>query len=164
MNRELLEQPFAPAQIRQRKGRNGLLDYVEGHTVVKRLIQNEVDGAPGCDRGELFQQLDGVEEEMGGAVAPGALECDEHSPVGAELDAVLGERGVEERAAELFEAGAVVGGDRDLGVEVEASELGLAGTAWGDVTDVRLVAEEANAAAGARAEGDAALHGLAAAG
>jgi hypothetical protein len=37
MNRELLERPFAPAQIRQRKGRNGLLDYVEGHSVIQRL-------------------------------------------------------------------------------------------------------------------------------
>ena len=37
MNRELLEKPFAPAQIRQRKGRNGLLDYVEGHSVIQRL-------------------------------------------------------------------------------------------------------------------------------
>jgi hypothetical protein len=40
MNRELLEKPFAPEQIRQRKGRNGLLDYVEGHSVIQRL--NEV--------------------------------------------------------------------------------------------------------------------------
>src|SRR5262245_14351570 len=37
MNRELLERPFAPEQIRQRKGRNGLLDYVEGHSVIQRL-------------------------------------------------------------------------------------------------------------------------------
>ena len=37
MKRELLEQPFTPAQIRQRKGRNGMLDYVEGHTVISRL-------------------------------------------------------------------------------------------------------------------------------
>ena len=37
MNREELERPFAPAQIRQRKGRNGLLDYVEGHSVIQRL-------------------------------------------------------------------------------------------------------------------------------
>ena len=37
MNREQLERPFAPAQIRQRKGRNGLLDYVEGHSVIQRL-------------------------------------------------------------------------------------------------------------------------------
>ncbi len=37
MNRALLEKPFAPAQIRQRKGRNGVLDYVEGHSVIARL-------------------------------------------------------------------------------------------------------------------------------
>jgi recombination DNA repair RAD52 pathway protein len=37
MNRELLEKPFTPEQIRQRKGRNGLLDYVEGHSVIQRL-------------------------------------------------------------------------------------------------------------------------------
>jgi len=44
MNRELLEKPFAPAQIRQRKGRNGLLDYVEGHSVIQRLNE-ALDGA-----------------------------------------------------------------------------------------------------------------------
>jgi hypothetical protein len=37
MNRGFLEKPFEPAQIRQRKGRNGVLDYVEGHSVVQRL-------------------------------------------------------------------------------------------------------------------------------
>ena len=37
MNRALLEKPFEPGQIRQRKGRNGLLDYVEGHSVIHRL-------------------------------------------------------------------------------------------------------------------------------
>jgi hypothetical protein len=37
MNRALLEQPFAPEQIKQRKGRNGVLDYVEGHNVIHRL-------------------------------------------------------------------------------------------------------------------------------
>src|SRR4029453_12389304 len=37
MNRNLLEHPFDPAQIKQRRGRNGVLDYVEGHTVIARL-------------------------------------------------------------------------------------------------------------------------------
>jgi hypothetical protein len=44
MNRHLLEHPFDPAQIRQRKGRNGVLDYVEGHTVIARL-NAALDGA-----------------------------------------------------------------------------------------------------------------------
>jgi hypothetical protein len=37
MNRALLEKPFNATQIKQRKGRNGVLDYVEGHTVIARL-------------------------------------------------------------------------------------------------------------------------------
>ena len=38
MNREILEQPFDPAQIRQRQGPFGnRLDYVEGHAVIQRL-------------------------------------------------------------------------------------------------------------------------------
>ena len=45
MNRRLLEAPFAPSQIKQRKGpTGGVLDYVEGHTVIARLNQI-LDGA-----------------------------------------------------------------------------------------------------------------------
>ena len=38
MNRELLEKPFDPNQIKQRKGNFGkMLDYIEGHSVIERL-------------------------------------------------------------------------------------------------------------------------------
>ena len=38
MNRELLEKPFAPEQIKQREGNFGkTLDYIEGHSVIQRL-------------------------------------------------------------------------------------------------------------------------------
>jgi hypothetical protein len=38
MNRELLEKPFDPSQIKQRKGSFGdVLDYIEGSTVIQRL-------------------------------------------------------------------------------------------------------------------------------
>ena len=38
MNRLQLEEPFAPQEIKQRKGRNHkMMDYVEGHTVIQRL-------------------------------------------------------------------------------------------------------------------------------
>jgi len=38
MNRELLEKPFAPEQIKQRDGNFGkTLDYVEGHAIIQRL-------------------------------------------------------------------------------------------------------------------------------
>jgi len=38
MNRELLEKPFTPEQIKQREGSFGkMLDYIEGHAVIQRL-------------------------------------------------------------------------------------------------------------------------------
>ena len=38
MNREMLEKPFDPSQIKQREGNFGkMLDYVEGHSIIKRL-------------------------------------------------------------------------------------------------------------------------------
>lgn len=38
MNRQLLEKPFEPSQIKQRQGKFGhILDYVEGHVVTSRL-------------------------------------------------------------------------------------------------------------------------------
>jgi Rad52/22 family double-strand break repair protein len=38
MNRELLEKPFDPNQIKQREGNFGkMLDYIEGHAVINRL-------------------------------------------------------------------------------------------------------------------------------
>src|SRR5438128_11656732 len=38
MNREILERPFPPEQIKRRQGTNGdALDYIEGCTVIQRL-------------------------------------------------------------------------------------------------------------------------------
>jgi hypothetical protein len=87
----------------------------------------------GDDGGELLHELDRLEEQMRGAIVPHRLELDQDAPVAAEADAVLSERGTEEIAAELFEAGAIVGGDPDVGVEIEAIELGLARSARGGV-------------------------------
>ena len=96
---------------------------------------------------------------MRGAIAPDGLQRDEAAAVGPELDAVLGERGAEEVAAERLEAGTIVRGDPDVGVEIETIELGLTWAAGGDVTEGRPVAEAADAGAGAGAEGDTALDG-----
>jgi hypothetical protein len=79
------------------------------------------------------------------AIAPDGLELDENAPVGAEADAILGERGAEQIATELLQASAIVGGDPDVGVEVEAVELGLTRAAGDDVTEVWLVAEASDA-------------------
>ncbi len=38
MNREILEKPFGPGQIKQREGNFGKkLDYIEGHVIIQRL-------------------------------------------------------------------------------------------------------------------------------
>ena len=62
MNRELLEQPFAPDQIKQRKGNFGnTLDYVEGHTVIQRLNDSfEGNWSFEIVRHEILQDADEV--------------------------------------------------------------------------------------------------------
>ena len=52
MNRELLEKPFSPDQIQQRKGLDGdVLDYVAGAAVIQRLRARE--GSASIMRAEL---------------------------------------------------------------------------------------------------------------
>jgi hypothetical protein len=123
------------------------------------VVQEQVARGAGNEGCQLLQEFDRLEEEVRGAIAPGRLELDEDAPVGAETQAVLGERGAEEITTELLEASAIVGGHPDVGVEVEAIALGLARAAGGEVTEVRLVAEAADAGAGAGAEGNATMEG-----
>jgi hypothetical protein len=99
------------------------------------VIQNQVDRGPGNDGRQLLHELDRLEEQMRGTIAPHRLEFDEDAPVGAEADAVLGEWGPEEVAAELLKAGAIVGGNPDVGVEVEAVEVGLTRAAGREVIE-----------------------------
>ena len=74
------------------------------------MVRRHDEGRVGRDRSGLLRQFDGLEEEMRSAIAPDRRELDEDALVGPELDAVLGERGAEAVAAELFEAGAIGGG------------------------------------------------------
>ena len=99
-------------------------------------VDEQVHGWAG-DR-ELLHELDRLEEQLRSAIAPDRLEIDEDAAVGAQADAVLGERRAEEIAAELFETGAIVGGTQTLAWRFEALELGLARAAGGDVTKVRV--------------------------
>ena len=78
------------------------------------VIQQQIHCGARNEGGELLEEFDGLEEEVRCAITPRGLELDEHAPVGAETDAVLGERGAEEIAAELLEMGAIVGGTQTL--------------------------------------------------
>jgi hypothetical protein len=123
------------------------------------VIEKQIRRGAGNEGGELLEEFDGLEEEVGCAITPRGLEFDEDAPVGAEPDAVLGEGGPEEIAAELLQAARLLGGTPDVGMQGEAVELFLTRAARGNVTEVRLVAEAPDAGAGARTEGDAALDG-----
>jgi len=123
------------------------------------VVEQQVHPRTGDEGSQLLEELDGLEEEVGGAIAPDRFEFDEDAAVRAEAETVLGERGAKEIAAELLEAGGIVGGDPDVGVQVEAVEVGLAGAARGEMPEIGLVAEATDAGAGPGAEGDAALDG-----
>ena len=62
------------------------------------MIQAQVHRGPGHDGCQLLQAFDGLEEDVRRSIAPRRLEFDEDAPVGAEADAVLGERGAQEIA------------------------------------------------------------------
>src|SRR5258705_10287246 len=98
------------------------------------VIQKQVHRGPRDDGRELLQEFDGLEEQVRRSIAPHRLELDEDASIGAEAEAVLGERGAEEIATELLEAGAILLGDPNRGVGIEAIELGLAPAAGGGVT------------------------------
>lgn len=62
MNRDLLEKPFEPSQIKQREGRKGkVLDYVEGHAVIQRL-NDAFEGSWSFEvvRHEILQESDEI--------------------------------------------------------------------------------------------------------
>jgi hypothetical protein len=62
MNRELLEKPFDPNQIKQREGNFGkMLDYVEGHSIIHRLNNAfEANWSFAILKHEILQETDEV--------------------------------------------------------------------------------------------------------
>ena len=62
MNRELLEKPFGPEQIKQREGNFGkMLDYIEGHAVIQRLNDAfDADWSFTINRHEILKDTDEV--------------------------------------------------------------------------------------------------------
>ena len=62
MNREILEQPFGPEQIKQREGNFGkTLEYVEGHAVIQRLNDAfDADWSFAMTHHEILKETDEV--------------------------------------------------------------------------------------------------------
>ncbi len=97
MNVELLEQPFAPEQVKEMQGRSGkTLQYIEGHIVIKRLneaigndgwsfsiISHEILEAEVVVLGEL--QIGGVKKMQFGSVPITKSETGERLSIGTDL-------------------------------------------------------------------------------
>ena len=62
MNREILEKPFGPEQIKQREGNFGkMLDYIEGHAVIQRLNDAfDADWSFNVIRHDILKETDEV--------------------------------------------------------------------------------------------------------
>jgi len=80
---------------------------------------------------ELFEEFQGFEEEVAGAIVPGALELQQDAAVPGEPEAILGDRRAQEVAAELLEPCPIFGWDGEVRVEIEALQMGLTGTGRG---------------------------------
>jgi hypothetical protein len=58
------------------------------------VIQEQLDRGARDEGRQLFEEFDGLEEEVRCSIAPHCFEFDEDAPVGAEAEAVLCERGL----------------------------------------------------------------------
>jgi len=84
------------------------------------VIDHEVDPGTRHQHCELLQELDWLEEEMGGPVGPRALQGQDHLSLRRERQAILCDRRPEDVTGEPFEGRAIVGRDGDGGVQIEA--------------------------------------------
>jgi len=111
----------------------------------------------GNEDAKFLDELVGSEEEVGSAIASRMGQLVEELAGGAVGEAVQGQGGRQEVAAEMLELLAGVSGEGDIGVEGEALQVGAAGR--GGVHDGGRGAEAADGLAGPGAGGDEELDG-----
>jgi hypothetical protein len=100
------------------------------------VVNDQVDLGPGRQRGQLREELEGLEHEVRCPIAPAPLQLDGQPPIRPEAQTVLGERGVEQVSAEMLQPGAIVGGHPHVRVQIKAVQVSLArpaGAAGGSV-------------------------------
>ncbi len=106
---------------------------------------------------EFLDELDGIQEEMGGAIAPRMGKLIQELSVGALGEAVQGQRGPQEVAAEVLELLSGLSGEGHIGVEGETLQVGAAGLVR--VNDGGGGAKPADGLAGPGPGGDEELEG-----
>ena len=91
------------------------------------VVDQQVDLGPGRQRGQLRQELEGLEHEVRRPIAPGPLQLDRHPPIRPEPQTGLDQRGAEQIPAEMLQPGPIVGGHptspRSRRARWEAQEL-----------------------------------------
>ena len=109
------------------------------------MVQHEIDARARSQGGELFEEFQGLEEQVAGAIVPGALELQPNAAVAGEPKAILRDRGSKQVAAELLEPRTVFCRDAQVRVEIEALKMGLAGPGGGDPRGIGLAPEAKDA-------------------
>jgi len=72
------------------------------------VVAHEIDAGARGEGSELFEELEGLEEEVTCAVGPLPLQLQQDASVAGELEAILGDGRPQQVAAELFESRARV--------------------------------------------------------
>jgi hypothetical protein len=124
--------------------------------------QHEIDARARSQGGELFEEFQGLEEEVAGAIVPGARELQQDATVPGEPKTILGDRGAQQVAAELLEPRTIFCWDEQVRVEIEALKMGLTGPGRGDPGGIGVAPEAKDASAGPSPERHAPLDGGAA--
>lgn len=148
-----------PRRIRsghvQERGMSGALPWSPAPPAGMRgedpVGEYEVNAGARDQGSELFQELQGLEEEVAGAVGPAALELPQDAAVSREPETVLGDRRAQQGAAELFQPRAIFCRHRQAHIEIEALEIDPPGPGRGDPPGVRLLPEAQHTGPGRRA-------------
>jgi len=96
------------------------------------VVQHEIDARARSQGGELFEEFQGLEEEVARAIVSGALELQQDATVPGEPRTILGDRGAQQVAAELLEPRTIFCWYEQVRVEIEALKMGLTGPGRGD--------------------------------
>jgi hypothetical protein len=84
------------------------------------VVSDQVEPWRRYQGGELLEEFEGLEDDVGGAVAPGVAELVEDAAVGEQGEAFGGDGRSGDVAAEQLEAAAVASGDGDAGMDADA--------------------------------------------
>ncbi len=110
--------------FRRRSGDNVLAPFGSG--CEDPMVGHEVSTRPRDEGGELFDELEGLEEDGAGAVFEWSPEDVLDAAVFRLEEPVLGDGAAGHISADPFKASAIPGRDADICVEGEASDLGAA--------------------------------------